>query len=88
MEPNEVLEIAISAGEMLLSNGAEAYRVEGTIEKISEAYGLNCECMATAKEYTTTGPINKIKLRTTIALTVNSISQRIVTPEPIGSPYA
>ena len=49
MEPKQVLEIAISAGEILLSNGAEAYRVEETIERICESYKLKCECMATAK---------------------------------------
>lgn len=45
MEAKKVLEIAIEAGEMLLSNGGEAYRVEETIEKICLSYGLKCECM-------------------------------------------
>lgn len=45
MEAKKVLEIAIEAGDMLLSNGGEAYRVEETIEKICSSYGLKCECM-------------------------------------------
>lgn len=49
MEARQVLEIALSAGEMLLSNGGESYRVEETIERICNAYNLECECMATGK---------------------------------------
>ncbi|WP_291573759.1 threonine/serine exporter family protein [Clostridium sp. UBA4548] len=49
MEAKKVLEIALSAGQMLIGNGAEAYRVEETIERICRAYNLECECMATAK---------------------------------------
>lgn len=49
MEAKQVLEIALSAGEILQSNGAETYRVEETIERICTAYELHCECMATAK---------------------------------------
>jgi len=48
METNEVLEIALSSGYLLLSNGAEAYRVEETIERICSAYSLECECITTA----------------------------------------
>lgn len=49
MEPKQVLEIALYAGQMLVSNGAEAYRVEETIERICSSYNLECECMTTAK---------------------------------------
>ncbi|MDW8803155.1 threonine/serine exporter family protein [Clostridium sp. A1-XYC3] len=49
MEAKQVLEITLSAGHMLLSNGAEAYRVEETIERICSSYNLQCECMVTAK---------------------------------------
>jgi len=49
MEAKEVLEIALSAGQMLVSNGAEAYRVEETIERICSSYNLECECITTAK---------------------------------------
>jgi uncharacterized membrane protein YjjP (DUF1212 family) len=49
MKAKQVLEIALYAGEMLLSNGAEAYRVEETIERICNSYNLKCECMSTAK---------------------------------------
>lgn len=49
MEAKQVLEISLSAGQILLSNGAEAYRVEETIERICNSYNLECECMVTAK---------------------------------------
>ena len=49
MEAKQVLEIALSAGQMLMSNGAETYRVEETIERICSSYNLNCECIATTK---------------------------------------
>lgn len=49
MEAKQVLEISLSVGKMLLSNGAEAYRVEETIERICKAYNLQCECLVTAK---------------------------------------
>jgi uncharacterized membrane protein YjjP (DUF1212 family) len=49
MKAKQVLEIALFSGQMLLSNGAEAYRVEETIERICNSYNLECECMVTAK---------------------------------------
>ncbi|WP_251861269.1 threonine/serine exporter family protein [Clostridium sp. Marseille-Q2269] len=49
MEAKQVLEISLSVGKMLLSNGAESYRVEETIERICTAYDMQCECMVTAK---------------------------------------
>ena len=49
MEASKVLEISLCAGRILLSNGAEAYRVEETIERICNSYNIECECMATAK---------------------------------------
>jgi len=49
MEAKQVLEIALSAGQMLICNGAEAYRVEETIERICKSYNLECECLATGK---------------------------------------
>jgi uncharacterized membrane protein YjjP (DUF1212 family) len=49
MEAKQVLEIALSTGKMLMSNGAETYRVEETIERICSSYNLECECIATAK---------------------------------------
>ena len=48
MEAKKVAEIATSAGEILLSNGAEAYRVEETIKKICNSYGFNSECISTS----------------------------------------
>lgn len=49
MNAKQVLEIALSSGQMLISNGAEAYRVEETIERICNSYNLECECLVTAK---------------------------------------
>lgn len=46
MEIKEVAEIATAAGEILLRNGAEAYRVEETIKKICNSYGLDGECIS------------------------------------------
>ncbi len=48
MEAKKVADIATSAGEILLSNGAEAYRVEETIKKICGSYGFNGECISTS----------------------------------------
>lgn len=48
MEAKKVAEIATAAGEILLSNGAEAYRVEETIKKICSSYGFNGECISTS----------------------------------------
>lgn len=44
METKEVLEIALLSGEILLISGAEVYRVEETIKRISDSYNVNCEC--------------------------------------------
>lgn len=46
METKKVIEIALWAGEILLCNGGETYRVEETVTKICEAYGLECECLS------------------------------------------
>lgn len=46
METKKVLELAIYAGEILLSSGAEIYRVEETVERICTNYGVNIECFA------------------------------------------
>lgn len=48
MEVKNVVDIALSAGEILLVNGAETYRVEETIEKICDSYGVTCECISIA----------------------------------------
>ncbi len=42
----EVLLIAVRAGELLLRNGAETYRVEETISRICSAYGYDSEPFA------------------------------------------
>lgn len=47
MEAKKVADIATCAGEILMSNGAEAYRVEETIKKICSSYGYLGECIST-----------------------------------------
>lgn len=46
MEAKKVAEICTCAGEILMSNGAEAYRVEETIKKICDSYGFEGECVS------------------------------------------
>ncbi len=43
MELQAVLNIAMEAGEILLRNGAETYRVEESISKICNGFGFSCE---------------------------------------------
>ena len=43
MNVREVTDIAVKAGEMLLTSGAEIYRVEDTISRICKAYNIKCE---------------------------------------------
>ncbi|MBZ4663341.1 MAG: threonine/serine exporter family protein [Caloramator sp.] len=44
MNIKEVMDIASFSGEILLSSGAEIYRVEDTITRICNTYGVHCEC--------------------------------------------
>lgn len=46
MEIKNVIDIALTAGEILLANGAENYRIEETVSIICEAYSFNGECIA------------------------------------------
>lgn len=43
MKPAELMNIALKAGEIMLSSGAEIYRVEETIVRISSCYHVPCE---------------------------------------------
>lgn len=43
MDQEKILDIAVQAGSKLLRFGAEIYRVEDTILRICNSYGLNCE---------------------------------------------
>ncbi|NLN64206.1 MAG: threonine/serine exporter family protein [Clostridiaceae bacterium] len=43
MELKAVMRIAMDAGEILLSNGAETYRVEESIIKICNGFGYSCD---------------------------------------------
>jgi uncharacterized membrane protein YjjP (DUF1212 family) len=43
MQTAELMEIALKAGEIILTSGAEIYRVEETIIRICSSYGTECE---------------------------------------------
>jgi uncharacterized membrane protein YjjP (DUF1212 family) len=43
MQTAEMMEIALKAGEIILTSGAEIYRVEETIIRICSSYGTKCE---------------------------------------------
>lgn len=40
LSPKQILDIAVYAGEIILTNGAEIYRTEETITRICQAYGI------------------------------------------------
>lgn len=44
MKINQVMDIALKAGKILLINGSEIYRVEDTIRRICKCYGVEAEC--------------------------------------------
>lgn len=46
MDVKNVIDIALTAGEILLRFGAETYRIEETVSKICESYGYTGECLS------------------------------------------
>jgi len=44
MKTNQVIEVALKAGEILLTGGAEIYRVEDTVTRICGSYNVRAEC--------------------------------------------
>lgn len=46
MDIKNVIDIALTAGEILLRFGAETYRIEETVSKICESYGYKGECLS------------------------------------------
>jgi len=44
MKTNQVIEVALKAGEILLTGGAEIYRVEDTVTRICKCYNVEAEC--------------------------------------------
>jgi len=89
MKLHEVLDIALEAGELLLRNGAETYRVEESITRICKAYGHSCEAIVLptgifltvySSEYGSETSVRRIRVRT-LDLTkidrVNSFSRKI-----------
>lgn len=47
MDVKEVVNIALLSGEILLTSGSEIYRVEDTIDRICNVYGIQCEAFVT-----------------------------------------
>lgn len=45
MNAHDVMDIALSAGEILLGYGAETYRIEDTVIRICNSYGFEAECL-------------------------------------------
>jgi len=89
MKLHEVLEIAMEAGEILLRNGAETYRVEESITRICNAYGHSCETIVLptgifltvySSGHESETSVRRIKVRT-LDLTkidrINSFSRKI-----------
>ena len=83
-----MLDIALEAGEILLRNGAETYRVEESITRICSAYGHSCEAIVLptgifltvySSEYESETSVRRIKVRT-LDLTkidrINSFQER------------
>lgn len=65
MKSYQVMDIALTAGEILLSYGAETYRIEETITRICKAYGFLSECLTVSNGlwltiYDDTDPYKKI----------------------------
>lgn len=52
MQTKQVMEIAALAAEILLSSGAEIYRVEYTAKSICKSYGIECECFVMPTGFT------------------------------------
>ena len=47
METGKILQIALNLGEILLTSGAEVYRVEETIKRVCKSYSIECDCYCT-----------------------------------------
>lgn len=43
MQTGELMEVAVKAAEILLTSGAEIYRIEDTLTRICASYGVQCE---------------------------------------------
>ncbi len=94
MRSAELMKIALKAGEIMLRSGAEIYRVEETMARICESYGVRCESFVlptgifislTAGEGGTNTAFIRIRDRK-VDLTgidrVNSLSRRIRKTRP------
>ncbi|QHQ59768.1 threonine/serine exporter family protein [Anaerocolumna sedimenticola] len=56
---DKVFNVIVLAGELLLSNGAEIFRVEDTMERIAKAYGLDIDTFVIANGIFVTAQGNK-----------------------------
>ncbi|MDD4296089.1 MAG: threonine/serine exporter family protein [Ruminiclostridium sp.] len=83
MNINEVLHIALEAGEILLRNGAETYRVEDSIKKICIGLGFSCEAVVfptgifltvVSSDQTSETSVRRIKVRTLNLLKIDSVN--------------
>jgi len=90
MNINQALFIALEAGEILLRNGAETYRVEESIIKICNGLGFSCETIVfptgifltiSSDEKDSETSVRRIKVRTFNLLKidrVNSFSRKVL----------
>lgn len=94
MNLKNVVEIATTIGEMLLSSGAEIYRVEESMKRISNAYGYEFESFVMPTGFSATGKgingevitcVKRIKDRTVDLHRIeylNDLSRRIESDKP------
>ncbi|KMT22166.1 threonine/serine ThrE exporter family protein [Clostridium cylindrosporum] len=47
MDTGKILQIALNLGDILLTSGAEVYRVEETIRRVCKRYNIECDCYCT-----------------------------------------
>ena len=78
---DKVLDIAVTAGEILLRNGAEIYRVEDTINRICLSYNLKCQAFVLPTGIFVTvnckpviSEIRRIKTRTVNLMKIDKIN--------------
>lgn len=83
MKTREITDIALKAGEILLTSGAEIYRVEETIIRICKSYGVKCETFVlptgifistTGQEKETISLTKRIKERTVDLHRIESVN--------------
>jgi len=66
MEVKQVVEVATKIGELLLSSGAEIYRVEDTMRRIGAAYKIEIESFVMPNGFSATGKTSDGKMITCV----------------------